>query len=81
MFSPALQSFFTAWIETETDQSKIPFNVASPVGVDEDPKDAINIESTDDGDDEEESSATAAPTSTPAPTPVPTATPRPTPVP
>ena len=56
LMAALVQSFFTAWIETETDQSKIPFEVAAPVGADETPGNAINIESTDDGDDDEESS-------------------------
>ena len=54
LMAALVQSFFTAWIETGTDNSKIPLNVADPVGVDEAPGDAINIEiSEEDGDEGE----------------------------
>ena len=54
LMAALVQSFFTAWIETETDQSKIPFNVAGPVAPGESGESAINIETTDEEDEEEE---------------------------
>lgn len=54
LMAALVQSFFTAWIETETDQSKIPFNVADPVGAGEISDGAVNIEATDEDGDEEE---------------------------
>lgn len=52
LMAALVQSFFTAWIETESDNSKIPFNVADPVGADEVPGNSINIETTDEEDDD-----------------------------
>ena len=54
LMAALVQSFFTAWIEKETDQSKIPFNVAGPVAPGESGESAINIETTDEEEEEEE---------------------------
>lgn len=52
LMAALVQSFFTAWIETETDQSQIPFNETGPVDMGDNPGGAINIES--DSEDEED---------------------------
>lgn len=51
LMAALVQSFFTAWIETETDQSQIPFNETGPVNMGDTLDGTVNIESTDKEDE------------------------------
>lgn len=53
LMAALVQSFFTAWIETETNPAEIPFNEPGPVDMGDAPDGTVNIETTGEEDDEE----------------------------